>query len=122
MYPSFKFFMISKEVVVDEKLTAIIGGGGNSIILNTDSAIVVIDTKMSKNAEKLYEKVLTIAQNKKIIVINTHCHGDHIKGNFLYPNSDIFIGNYDLDFLHKNIDEENFPNNIIRDKYLDIYS
>jgi glyoxylase-like metal-dependent hydrolase (beta-lactamase superfamily II) len=80
IYPSYKFFFTGGTIRVDKDLTIIRSGGGNSWILITDSAVVVIDTKMSSDAEKLYNQVREKAGSKKIIVINTHYHGDHVKG------------------------------------------
>ena len=53
IYPSYKFFFTGGTIPIDKNLTIIQGGGGNSGILVTDSAVVVIDTKMSSDAEKL---------------------------------------------------------------------
>jgi glyoxylase-like metal-dependent hydrolase (beta-lactamase superfamily II) len=94
---------------IDKQLTLYLGGGGNSGILVTDSAVVVIDTKMGEYADSLYKLVKAKAGKKKIIVINTHYHGDHTGGNHLYKGSRIFIGNYDKSFLEKNVEKENMP-------------
>src|ERR1035438_4906127 len=90
----------------DNKLTVYLGGGGNSGILVTDSAIVVIDTKMGTDAENLANLAKEKAGGKKIIVINTHYHGDHTKGNMFYKGSKIYIGDYEKSFLMKNMDHE----------------
>jgi cyclase len=99
--------------VLDNNLTVYLGGGGNSGILVTDSAIVVIDTKMGTDAENLYNLAKEKAGGKKIIVINTHYHGDHTKGNMFYKGSRIYIGNYDRSFLAKNMDRENMPTDFV---------
>lgn len=98
---------------LDNNLTLYLGGGGNSGILVTDSAIVVIDTKMATEAENLYTIAKEKAGGKKIIVINTHYHGDHTKGNMFYKGSKIYIGNYDRSFLEKNMDRENMPTDFV---------
>jgi glyoxylase-like metal-dependent hydrolase (beta-lactamase superfamily II) len=118
IYPSFKSFMKTEIVQFDSTLTIVQGGGGNSGVLVTDSAIVVIDTKMSKPAEELSKLAKQKAGTKKIIVINTHFHGDHINGNNLYKGSTIIIGNYGEEFLQKNIKPEFMPNTFVNDSML----
>jgi glyoxylase-like metal-dependent hydrolase (beta-lactamase superfamily II) len=118
IYPQFKSFMNVDTVLYDKELTFYLGGGGNSGVLVTDSAVVVIDTKMSKPAIKLYDLAKEKAGSKPIIVINTHYHGDHVKGNRFYKAGKIYIGAYDKDFLAKNIDAENQPNSFVKDSLL----
>lgn len=115
MYPSYHFFFQKEIIQYDKNLIIIRGGGGNSGILITDSAIVVIDTKMGGNAEKLSKMAKEKAGQKKIIVINTHYHGDHINGNKFYKGSKIFIGNYEKSFLLKEIKPENMPTDFVND-------
>ena len=99
----------------DKDLTISFGGGGNSGILVTDSAVVVIDTKMGKDAEDLYNLARQNAGSKRIIVINTHYHGDHVKGNHFYTGDRIYIGGYDRAFLEKEVEAGNMPNFIMVD-------
>jgi glyoxylase-like metal-dependent hydrolase (beta-lactamase superfamily II) len=106
---------------IDNNLTVYLGGGGNSGILVADSAVVVIDTKMGTAAENLFNLAREKAGKKKIIVINTHYHGDHTKGNMFYKGSKIYIGNYDKSFLEKNVDHENMPTDfVIKDLKLNL--
>jgi glyoxylase-like metal-dependent hydrolase (beta-lactamase superfamily II) len=114
-YPAYRFMFQEGAHTVDKDLTIVQGGGGNSGVLITDSAVVVIDTKMGGDAEKLYNLAKSKAGTKKIIVINTHFHGDHVKGNLLYKGSDIYIGAYDQKFLQDNITPENMPNRFVKD-------
>ncbi len=115
IYPSFNNFLKTETVQFDSTLTIVLGGGGNSGILVTDSAVVVIDTKMSKPAEEFSKLAKEKAGSKKIIVINTHYHGDHINGNSFYKGSKIIIGNYGEEFLHKNVKPELMPNTFVKD-------
>ncbi len=98
---------------IDKDLTIYLGGGGNSGILVTDNAVVVIDTKMGADADSLYRIAKRKAGEKKIIVINTHLHGDHTKGNYLYKGSTIYIGNYDKEILETAVGKENMPTDLI---------
>ena len=118
MYPSYKAFMQEETINLDKNLTILIGGGGNSGLLLTDSALVVIDTKMSKGAEKLYHMAIEKAGGKPIIVINTHYHGDHLQGNHFFKGSRIYIGNYDKTFLARNVDPANMPTDFVTDSLI----
>ena len=121
IYPSYKFFFTGGSIQIDKNLTIIQGNGGNSGLLVTDSAVVVIDTKMSGGADKLYKLAKEKAGNKKIIVINTHYHGDHVKGNHYFKGCPIYIGDYDRKFLSDNVSPEDMPDHFIRDNlYLDL--
>ncbi len=115
IFPSYNSFLKTETVQFDRNLTIVLGGGGNRGILVTDSAVVVIDTKMSKPAEEFSKLVKEIAGSKKIIVINTHYHGDHINGNNFYKGSKILIGNYGEEFLKKNVKPEFMPNAFVKD-------
>jgi cyclase len=118
LYPAVRFMAQNEIVQIDSSLTIMFGGGGNSGIIIGDSAVVVIDTKMMSSSEDLYKLAKEKADQKQIIVINTHYHGDHVNGNKFFKGSRIYIGNYEKEFLHKNIDAENQPTDIVRDSLL----
>jgi glyoxylase-like metal-dependent hydrolase (beta-lactamase superfamily II) len=114
IYPFFRYFFRSETIEQDNRF-AIITGTGNSGLLVTDSAVLVIDTKFWKNAEKLHEMAIQKAGTKKIIVINTHFHGDHVFGNYLYQGSEIYTGGYDGDVAITRTKQENLPTIFVRD-------
>ena len=72
---------MKRKISKDNNLNIYLGGGGNSGVLVSDSAVVVIDTKMMGNAKDLYNIAKSKAGDKPIIVINTHYHSDHTNGN-----------------------------------------
>jgi glyoxylase-like metal-dependent hydrolase (beta-lactamase superfamily II) len=117
-YPVYRFMFDESVQVVDKTLTIVRGGGGNSGVLVTDSAVVVIDTKMGGDAEKLYDLAKSKAGKKKIIVVNTHFHGDHVKGNSYYKGCPIYIGSYDPEFLRENISTANIPDHFVKDSLI----
>ena len=117
IYPFYKSFFTSEIIPVDKNLS-MITGAGNSGLLVTDSAVVVIDTKMGSMAKKLYDLAKEKAGTKKIIVINTHFHGDHVKGNHLFKGSVIYIGGYDTAFARKNMDKEDMPSVFVADSLI----
>jgi cyclase len=114
-YPSIQF-MLHKEIVqLDPTLTVVLGGGGNSGIIVGDSAVVVIDTKMMGNSEELYKLAKEKAGQRPKIVVNTHYHPDHVRGNKFFKGSKIYIGNYEKEFLQENIEPENLPTDVVKD-------
>jgi glyoxylase-like metal-dependent hydrolase (beta-lactamase superfamily II) len=117
-YPALRSMFKTEVVQVDPGLTLVLGGGGNSGILVGDSAVIVIDTKMMGNSKELFEVAKQKAGTKTIMVINTHYHPDHVGGNKFFKGSRIYIGNYEKEFLRKNIDAENQPTDVVKDSLL----
>jgi cyclase len=102
-----------KEVTMipyDKELMIVIGGGGNSGIFNSDSLVIVVDTKMDEAAKNLYEQVKQVAGNKPILVVNTHIHPDHVGGNKFYKGQAILAGGtYTKEQWIKEASEESLP-------------
>jgi cyclase len=117
-YPALHSMIQQETVPIDPGLMVVLGGGGNSGIILGDSTVVVIDTKMMGASEDLYKTAKEKAGQKPIIVINTHYHGDHVKGNKFFKGSKIYTGSYEKEFLHKNIDAENQPTDFVKDSLL----
>jgi glyoxylase-like metal-dependent hydrolase (beta-lactamase superfamily II) len=116
LYP---FMQKMKETTVlpyDQDLTLVIGGGGNSGILSSDSLVIVIDSKMDKAADELYQMAKDIAGKRPILVINTHIHPDHVSGNNLYKGCRIIAGaNYSKAKWIKDAGENNLPTQWLKD-------
>lgn len=118
--PFMKKMKTTRVIQVDKELTLVLGGGGNSGILVSDSLVMVIDTKMDDAAAQLFEKVKNLAGDKRILVVNTHYHPDHTKGNSFYKGQTIIAGaNYGRDFWLKEAGEETVPTQWL-DKRMDI--
>jgi cyclase len=101
----------------DKELTIILGGGGNSGILNSDSMVLVIDTKMDEAAEQLHKMVRDIAKNKPIFIIDTHFHPDHSNGNKFYTGQTILAGgNYTKEYWKNKASEETLPTSWLKDR------
>ncbi len=98
-YPTMKKLYFGDSVIrPDSALTIYLGGGGNSVVFESDSAILVIDTKYGKSGEKLHSLVESLAAGKKIIIVNTHSDLDHTGGNPLYTKAEIISGKVDEDY------------------------
>lgn len=103
---------------IDEQLTFISGSGGNSVILEGDNAVLLIDTKMAGGVNALYDYAKNIIKDKKLIIVNTHYHIDHISGNAKYEGARIIAGGYEkTDWTAAN-GEANLPTEFLKDSLL----
>ena len=106
----------TNQIDYDNQLTILLGEGGNSAILVGEESVLVVDTKMLGGASKLYELVMQKANGKKIILVNTHLHGDHTMGNQKYKDATIYAGNYSLDVWKKENGDQAIPTNWVKDQ------
>jgi cyclase len=90
--PFMKEMMVMHTIPYDKQLTIVLGGGGNSGILVSDSLVLVVDSKMDEAATQFYDQVKQLAGSKPIILVNTHIHPDHAKGNKYYKGQTIIAG------------------------------
>ncbi|MBS1618597.1 MAG: MBL fold metallo-hydrolase [Bacteroidetes bacterium] len=117
--PFLKHLMVMTTSHPDRQLTLVTGGGGNSGILTSDSAVLVVDTKMAEGATAFYDMVKKIAGSKPIIIVNTHIHGDHAKGNALYKGATIIAGaRYDKDQWTSENGDASLPNVWVKDSLI----
>jgi cyclase len=67
---------------VQGNISMIVGDGGNITVSLGEDGVLLVDTGLAQNADKLVEFLGKIAPNKPIrYIINTHVHGDHTGGN-----------------------------------------
>ena len=67
---------------VQGNISMIVGDGGNVTMSVGDDGILLVDTGLGADAEKLLQFVKTLAPGKPLrYIINTHVHGDHVGGN-----------------------------------------
>lgn len=115
-YPTVKqIYFSERSIRLSDAATAYIGGGGNSLIYNTDSAVIVVDTKYGKAAQKLYEKATTLAAGRPVIVINTHSDFDHTGGNPLYDHYTIISGKVDESYWLLHNQKKGMPDTWVTD-------
>lgn len=67
---------------------------------------ILVDTGTGNNKEYIYSKLKEYDLNSRDIelIINTHCHYDHVGGNYLFPNAKIAIHEADADALKNRSD------------------
>ena len=117
--PFMQKMKIVTTIKYDPQLTLVLGGGGNTGILVSDSAVLVIDTKMNEAADSLSKTVHALAGTKPIIVVNTHIHTDHTGGNKFYEGQTIIAGgNYDRDFWVKECGDKGVPTVWVKDSLI----
>jgi glyoxylase-like metal-dependent hydrolase (beta-lactamase superfamily II) len=82
---------IGKTIQYDDNLRIFPGGGCNSIVLASEDGkkALIVDTKYFKGAKNMRNEV----NASEIIIINTHFHMDHTRGNKLYPDAYVISGN-----------------------------
>ncbi len=94
---------IIKTIQYDNNLKIYVGGGCNSIVLTSEDGkkALIVDTKYFKGSQELRKEV----NAPDIIIVNTHFHMDHARGNKLYPNAYVISGTcswkqWDFDTAH----------------------
>ena len=78
---------------INEKLLMLSFGAESVSAINTDKGIVLIDAGISTGLTQLYrEKIEQSFQNKAFaLVINTHAHHDHYRGNSVFADA-VIVG------------------------------
>jgi len=62
---------------------------------------ILVDTGTGFNQNFLHDtlKKNNIDVDDISLIVNTHCHFDHVGGNYLFPNAKVAIGKYDAPIL-----------------------
>ena len=72
---------------VKDNLYMITGNGGNTAAFIHGKGVVLVDTKLSNNGQKILDKVKSVTDKPITHIINTHTHGDHVGSNEFFPAS-----------------------------------
>jgi cyclase len=59
----------------------LVGAGGNITVQIGDDGVLLVDTGLAQNAEKVVAAVRTLSNKPIRYIINTHVHPDHVGGN-----------------------------------------
>src|SRR6187399_660255 len=70
---------------VADNLYVILGNGGNTAAYVSGSGVVIVDTKLADNGQKILDKVKSVTDKPITHIINTHTHGDHVGSNDFFP-------------------------------------
>lgn len=83
-----------------------LGVDSNCYLLNKQ---ILVDTGTGQNKDYLYSKLKEHGVNPEDItdIVNTHCHYDHVGGNYLFPNAKVNIHELDANALKNDEDEDN---------------
>jgi cyclase len=77
---------------VADNLYVILGNGGNTAAYISSNGVVLVDTKLADNGQKILDKVKSVTDKPITHIINTHTHGDHVGSNdFFAPTVDIVV-------------------------------
>src|SRR5688500_5308497 len=77
---------------VADNLYLILGNGGNTAAYVSSNGVVLVDTKLANNGQKILDKVKSVTDKPITHIINTHTHGDHVGSNdFFAPTVDIVV-------------------------------
>ena len=62
---------------------------------------ILVDTGAGENGDYLFSKIKENGVNPADIetVVNTHCHFDHIGGNYLFPDAEIAVHRFDAETM-----------------------
>ena len=82
-----------------------LGVDSNCYLLNKQ---ILVDTGTGQNMDYLYSKLKEHGVNPDEItdIVNTHCHYDHVGGNYLFPNAQVSIHELDANALKNDEDED----------------
>jgi cyclase len=72
---------------VKDNLYVITGNGGNTAAFVHSSGVVIVDTKLANNGQRILDKVKSVTDKPITHIINTHTHGDHVGSNEFFPAS-----------------------------------
>jgi glyoxylase-like metal-dependent hydrolase (beta-lactamase superfamily II) len=87
---------------VQSDVYVVAGAGGNCTVQFGDDGVLVVDTGLADNADRLLAEIAHLSGNRTIrYVINTHDHPDHVGGNerFQRVGQAIMSGNVSFDIV-----------------------
>jgi cyclase len=66
---------------VQGNVYALFGAGGNITIQTGDDGVLLVDTGLAQNADRVLAEVRKLSKRPIRYIINTHVHPDHVGGN-----------------------------------------
>jgi cyclase len=68
-------------------LYRITGEGGNSAVFVRGDGVLLVDTKLADNGQKIVDQIKKVTDKPITHIVNTHTHGDHTGSNAFFPAS-----------------------------------
>jgi cyclase len=68
-------------------LYRITGEGGNSAVFVRGDGVLLVDTKLANNGQKIVDQIKKVTDKPITHIVNTHTHGDHTGSNAFFPAS-----------------------------------
>lgn len=76
-------------VTLAPQVWAVLGGGGNTLVIKDGDEVLIVDPKMPPYDKQLKRWLDHVVGGTVTVVVNTHYHFDHTRGNPLYPTARI---------------------------------
>jgi len=65
--------------------------GGNTAVFIRADGVVVVDTKLATNGQRILEQVRTVTDKPITHILNTHTHADHVGSNAFFPEDVVIV-------------------------------
>jgi glyoxylase-like metal-dependent hydrolase (beta-lactamase superfamily II) len=66
-------------------LYRVTGEGGNTAVFVRGDGVLLVDTKLANNGQKILDQVRKVTDKPITHIVNTHTHGDHTGSNSFFP-------------------------------------
>jgi glyoxylase-like metal-dependent hydrolase (beta-lactamase superfamily II) len=81
-------------------LVLITGGGTNVIASAGKDGLLLVDTKLPEFTETIVKELTGDNPGKTLLVIDTHCHSDHVSGNKSWRERGALIAAHENTLIH----------------------
>ncbi len=82
-----RFPPIESIETIATNLYRITGEGGNSAVFVRGDGVLLVDTKLANNGQKILDQIRKVTDKPITHIVNTHTHGDHTGSNSFFPAS-----------------------------------
>ncbi len=76
---------------IRDNLFVLTGNGGNTAVFIRADGVVVVDTKLANNGQRILEQVKTVTDKPITHILNTHTHADHVGSNDFCPEHVVIV-------------------------------
>jgi glyoxylase-like metal-dependent hydrolase (beta-lactamase superfamily II) len=82
-----RFPPIESIETIATNLYRVTGEGGNTAVFVRGEGVLLVDTKLANNGQKILDQVRKVTDKPITHIVNTHTHGDHTGSNSFFPAS-----------------------------------